>query len=93
MHITASPGPDGFGPGFYKSTWNITKPDICALFDDFHNRTADLERINRFFIVLLPKKEVARKPKAFSPISLQNCPVKAVTKRCLLCVYNHTLPL
>jgi len=46
----------------------------------FHNGTANLDRINRAHIVLLPKKEVARQPKDFRPISLQNCPVKIITK-------------
>lgn len=25
-HSNASPGPDGFGPSFFKATWNITSP-------------------------------------------------------------------
>jgi hypothetical protein len=31
-------------------------------------------------MVLIPKKEDARTPDAFRPISLQNCPVKAIAK-------------
>lgn len=47
MHSNASPGPDGFGPSFFKATWNIISPYIYALFDSFYNHSADLERINR----------------------------------------------
>jgi hypothetical protein len=31
-------------------------------------------------MVLIPKKENARTPDAFRPISLQNCPIKAIAK-------------
>jgi hypothetical protein len=39
-----------------------------------------LERINRAHIVLLPKREGASNPTDFRPISLQNCPVKIISK-------------
>jgi len=80
MDRNASPGPDGFGPSFFHCTWPCTGPALLNLFKSFHLRQADLERINRSYIVLLPKKETARTPEAFRPISLQNCPIKAITK-------------
>ncbi|WVZ49070.1 hypothetical protein U9M48_000451, partial [Paspalum notatum var. saurae] len=42
--------------------------------------TADLERINRAHIVLIPKRPGATAPDAFRPISLQNFPIKVITK-------------
>jgi hypothetical protein len=55
MNSFASPGPDGFGPSFYKKYWQSIKSDIFQLFNQFHNQSADLSSINRAFIVLLPK--------------------------------------
>jgi len=46
----------------------------------FQHGVADLNRINRAHIVLLPKCEGATAPKDFRPVSLQNCPVKIITK-------------
>jgi hypothetical protein len=57
MNNNASPSPDGFGPSFYKATQSITYPYILDLFSDFYACNADLERINRSYLVLLPKKD------------------------------------
>jgi hypothetical protein len=46
----------------------------------FHGGDVDLDRINRAHIVLLPKCPGATAPKDFRPVSLQNCPVKIITK-------------
>jgi hypothetical protein len=51
-----------------------------AFLAGFHNKSIDLERINRAHIVLLPKHEGASTPTAFRPVSLQNCSVKIITK-------------
>jgi hypothetical protein len=45
-----------------------------------HRGKADLRRINKVVIVLIPKTEAATLPAAFRPVSLQNCPVKILTK-------------
>lgn len=58
----------------------ITGQAVLEIFDSSYSHQAQLERINRSLIVLFPKKEVARTPEAFRPISLQNCPVKCVSK-------------
>jgi hypothetical protein len=31
MKISASPGPDGFGPGFYRKNWQVVKQKNCSL--------------------------------------------------------------
>ncbi|WVZ86073.1 hypothetical protein U9M48_032914 [Paspalum notatum var. saurae] len=80
LDCNSSPGPDGFGPSFYRCTWTCTGPTLVELFESFFSRQAELERINRSYIVLLPKKETACTPEAFRPICLQNCPIKAITK-------------
>ena len=80
MNINASPGPDGFGPAFYRKYWNTVKHLVFDLFRDFHAQKTDTAAINRAHIILLPKKEGARTPDAFRPISLQNCSIKAIAK-------------
>ena len=80
MNTNASPGPDGFGPIFYRKYWNDIKQPILTFFSTFHDQTASLERFNRAFMVLLPKFQAPTTPDAFRPISLQNCTPKVVAK-------------
>lgn len=93
MNRLSSPGPDGFGPSFYVSFRATIATDVEAVFHDFYSESLDLSRINRAFLVLLPKFEAARSPQDFRPISLQNCIMKAITKA--LCTrlqrYIHSL--
>ena len=63
-----------------KAAWLTVKSDIMRFLEAFHDGTTQLESINRAHIVLLPKKEGATAPRDFRPISLQNCPVKILTK-------------
>lgn len=80
MDSNASPGPDGFGPLFFKTMWAATSSDLLSLFSAFHSHTADIERLNRSYLVLLPKKAGARKPQDFRPIALQNSTIKGISK-------------
>lgn len=80
MDTTSSLGPDGFGPSFYRKFWPIVERDVASTFRTFCEDALDLERINHAHLVLLPKKDGARTPDAFHPISLQGCMVKAFTK-------------
>ena len=73
-------GPDGFGPAFFKFFWNLVNPSLVTLFEEFYENAADLQRINKSHIVLLPKKVGVTKPDQFRPISLQSCPLKLIAK-------------
>lgn len=46
----------------------------------FQSGNIDLERLNRAHIILIPKHPGAFTPDAFRPISLQNFPIKVLTK-------------
>lgn len=48
--------------------------------DTFYDERVDIQRINHALIVLIPKTPGATTPSAFRPVSLQNCPVKILTK-------------
>jgi hypothetical protein len=80
MNQISSPGPDGFGPSFYKSSWGVVELTVINFLASFHDGTADLERINRAYIVLIPKTSDAVTPGALCPISLQECPIKIAGK-------------
>ena len=80
MKSNSAPGPDGFGPAFYKLTWPRVKLEIMEFMHAFYRGEAQLERINRSHMVLLPKKVAAVEVEAFRPICLQNCSLKILSK-------------
>jgi hypothetical protein len=80
MNRLSSPGPDGFGPSFFATFWATVSQDVLGVFSSFFDGSIDLTRINRAFLVLLPKIDAAVHPSQFRPISLQNCIMKAITK-------------
>jgi hypothetical protein len=41
MNTNASPGPDGFGLGFYRKYWPFLKPKILRLFQQFYSQSLD----------------------------------------------------
>jgi hypothetical protein len=80
MNKMSSPGPDGFGPAFFSTFWDAVCHDVFRVFSSFYDGSIDFTRINRAFLVLLPKTDYATHPSDFRPISLQNCIMKAITK-------------
>ena len=80
MNNNANPGPDGFGPAFYHKFWDLVKPNLLSLATDFHAAHADLFRINKSYIVLIPKKPGACQANDYRPISIQNNPTKIISK-------------
>ena len=80
MDVHASPGPDGFGPSFYRHFWSSIRDDVLHLFRDFNEGCLELDGLNRALLVLLPKKEGVRTADGFRPISLQNYPMKLFSK-------------
>ena len=79
MDRTSAPGPDGFDPS-YRAAWSQVKPQVMAFLHAFHLGQAQLERINRSYMVLIPKKLGAVAVDAFRPICLQNCSIKILGK-------------
>ena len=80
MKIDTAPGPDGFTPLFFRANWELVKHDLLAFLNAFHAGTADLERVNKAYLALLPKKAASLLAKDYRPISLQNCVTKICTK-------------
>jgi len=61
MEKNKAAGPDGMPVEFFQSCWEIVKLDIIQMFEDFHNGTLDVSRINYGIITLLPKVVDAEK--------------------------------
>lgn len=80
LYANSALGPDGIGLGFYAAMWDTVKASVMTFRHAFHSGDADLDRINRAVIVLIPKTIPATSPSAFRPVSLQNCLVKIQTK-------------
>ncbi|CAL5040144.1 unnamed protein product [Urochloa decumbens] len=80
MHVSSSPGPDGFGPAFYRAFWPLLEDSVMAVLHAFHRGNADLARINQALVVLLPKKSDVTSADGFRPISLQKCVPKLAAK-------------
>jgi endonuclease/exonuclease/phosphatase family metal-dependent hydrolase len=76
-----APGPDGFNGIFYKTCWDIIKPDLIAAFQCLYNQTTGpLPKLNGALLTLLSKKEAVVLPGEFKPISLIHSFVKLVSK-------------
>lgn len=80
MDMNSSPGPDGFGPTFYKLFWSSLNPLVMQIFHNFHSGVIDLDGLNQVHLILLPKHEGVCTPDGFQPISLQNYPMKLFSK-------------
>ena len=80
MNRCSAPGPDGFGPSFYTAAWNTVKREVLRFLQHFHSGSCQLERVNRSYMVLIPKKPGAVAVDSFRPICLQNCNVKIAGK-------------
>jgi hypothetical protein len=54
-------GPDGIPIEFYQVCWAFIKSDICALFEDFHQETLDIKRLNMALPPFCPRLKNLRK--------------------------------
>ena len=52
-----TPGPDGFGAGFFKKYWEILKHDFFQCIVEFFQNGHMLRQINHTFIALIPKRD------------------------------------
>ena len=67
MRVDSSPGPDGFGPAFFRTFWQDVRGDIMAFLQEFHAGDARLDGVNRAYIALLPKKRTSSLPMVIAP--------------------------
>ena len=53
------PGPDGFNFWFVKKFWDILKPEILRMLDEFHMNGVLPRGCNSYFLTLIPKKLIS----------------------------------
>uniref|UniRef100_A0A453BG03 Reverse transcriptase domain-containing protein n=1 Tax=Aegilops tauschii subsp. strangulata TaxID=200361 RepID=A0A453BG03_AEGTS len=68
MNPTSAPGPDGLPVKFFQAFWNVIKPEVMAIFDEFYIGSIDLGRLNYGTISLIPKVPGASDIRQFRPI-------------------------
>ena len=73
-------GPDGFTIAVFQDCWDVIKEDLVKVFDEFHRSGIINQSTNASFIVLLPKKSMAKKISDYRPISLVTSLYKIIAK-------------
>lgn len=91
MNRTSLPGPDGFGPAFYTAAWQTVLPAVMQLARAFQSDEAELERLNRAYIVMIPKSATVLEASDYRSICLQNCSLKIISKM-LTTRLQHQIP-
>ena len=57
---------------FYKECWDVLGPEVMRVMRDFHEGRCQMERLNKVFLVLIPKIPRAEQIGDFRPIALSN---------------------
>ncbi|XP_062085745.1 uncharacterized protein LOC133791852 [Humulus lupulus] len=78
-----SPGPDGFGSGFFKALWSELETEISAAVLDFFEYGVLSEEINKATISLVPKIETPSRAADYRPIACCTSIYKCISK--MLC--------
>ena len=72
LNSEGAPGPDGIPIFFYKECWGVLGPEVMRVMGDFHVGRCQMERLNKVFLVLIPKNPGAKQIGDFRPIALSN---------------------
>ncbi|RVW53163.1 Transposon TX1 uncharacterized 149 kDa protein [Vitis vinifera] len=64
----------------FQDCWDVIKEDLVRVFDEFHRSGIINQSTNASFIVLLPKKSMAKKISDYRPISLITSLYKIIAK-------------
>ena len=80
LNSEGAPGPDGIPIFFYKECWNVVGPEVMAVLKEFRGNRCHMERLNRAYLVLIPKTAGAENIGDFRPISLSNSIYLIITK-------------
>ncbi|XP_062118848.1 uncharacterized protein LOC133832534 [Humulus lupulus] len=83
IHSIRSPGPDGFGAGFFKGLWNEIEKDISmAVLKKFRDGVLPSD-LNETVISLIPKTGSPKTAADYRPIACYNTLYKCISK--MLC--------
>ncbi|XP_062118295.1 uncharacterized protein LOC133831906 [Humulus lupulus] len=89
--ITKSPGPDGFGSGFFKALWNDIGDEVCAAITHYFESGIFPTELHETTLSLIPKVANPSRVVDYRPIAccstLYKCMAKLICKR-----LAHILP-
>ena len=80
MDSNKTPGPNGFGPGFFKTFWPVITDDLFASVIEFFQHRRLIKVINHTFITLIPKSNSPSQTGHYRPISLCSIVYKVISK-------------
>jgi hypothetical protein len=80
MHPEKAPGPDGLNPGFFQKNWELIKDDLLKELQKLISDEYLDPKINKSFIILIPKISHPESLQDFRPISLCNVAYRAFSK-------------
>ena len=72
LNSEGAPGPNGIPVFFYLECWDVVGEEVMATIEDFRLAQGNMDRLNKAYIILLPKVEGAERIGDFRPISLSN---------------------
>ena len=72
LNSEGAPGLDGIPVFFYLECWDIVGAEVMALIEEFRVGRCNMDRLNKAYIILIPKVEGAELIGDFRPISLSN---------------------
>jgi hypothetical protein len=81
-YADGAPGPDGFPFLFYQKFWDLIKPDLMEMVNEWNHGNLDLFRLNFSLLTLIPKEADDVTIQKFRPIALTNCSFKIFFKVC-----------
>lgn len=80
IHLTKSPGLDGFNAGFFQHHWETIGEVVMGMVKNYFQSRRMLKELNHTNIVLIPKVDNPTKMSQFRPISLCNVVYKVISK-------------
>ncbi|XP_021864500.2 uncharacterized protein [Spinacia oleracea] len=91
IHVSKSPGPDGFSAEFFKTYWNTVGGLVTKSITRFFETGYLLKEWNQSLLVMIPKIPNPELASHFRPISLCNTIYKCISK-CLVNRMKGVLP-
>ncbi|XP_062099754.1 uncharacterized protein LOC133805589 [Humulus lupulus] len=79
-----SPGPDGYGSGFFKTMWPVLGAEFCSAILDFFNSGNMPSEFHATMISLIPKKDSPSRAIDYRPIACCSTVYKCIAK--LMCL-------
>lgn len=80
MNPSSAPGLDGLPVKFFQTFWNMIKPEVMAIFDEFYVGSIDLGRLNYGIISFIPKVPGASDIRQFRLITVINVIFRILAK-------------